>query len=163
MMELEVAVDIRRPVSEVWAFVTDLKNSPNWTHSGSQLRQTSPGPLDVGATIESSHRILGRDIKSQSLRVTAFEPEHAIFLESEIPILGRADVRLAFEPIESGTRLTRTSAIEPGRLFRFVLPILRPLLASDQNTEMANIKRQIELVPDPGQRINERPSVRPKD
>jgi hypothetical protein len=144
MTELEVAVDIGRPVSEVWAFVTDLTNSPNWTRSGSELRQTSRGPLGVGATIESSHRILGREIKSQSLRVTGYEPEHAIFLVSQIPILGRADVRLAFERIEVGTRLTRTSAIEPGRLFRFVLPALRPLLRSDQNTEMANIKRQVE-------------------
>ena len=144
MMELEVAVDISRPVSEVWAFVTDLKNSPNWTRSGSELRQTSPGPLGVGATLESSRRILGRDIKSQSLRVTAYEPEHAIFLVSEIPILGRADVRLAFEPIEGGTRVTRTSAIEPRRVLRFVLRVLLPLITSLQNTEMASIKRQIE-------------------
>jgi uncharacterized protein YndB with AHSA1/START domain len=147
MMELEVTVEIRRPLSEVWAFVTNLKNSPNWTRSGSELRQTSPGPLVVGATIESRKRILGRDIKSQSLRVTAYEPERAIFLVSEIPILGRAEVRLAFEPIEDGTRVTRTSAIEPGPLLRFVLPLLRPLLTSDQDTEMANIKRQIEAGP----------------
>jgi uncharacterized protein YndB with AHSA1/START domain len=144
MTELEVAVDIRRPVSEVWAFVLDLKNSPNWTRSGSQLRQTSPGPMGVGATIESSRRILGRDIKSQSLRVLAFEPGHALFLVSENPILGRADVRLVFEPIEGGTRVTRTSAIEPKRALRLVLRVLLPLLASAHNTEMASIKRQIE-------------------
>ena len=147
MAQLEVAVDIHRPVSEVWAFVNDLKNSPNWTRSGSELRQTSAGPLGIGATIESSRRILGRDIKSQSLRVTAYEPDRAISFVAEIPILRRAEVRLVFESVEGGTRVTRTSEVEPGRVLRFLLPLLLPLLTSVQNTEMANIKRQIEAGP----------------
>lgn len=147
MAQLEVTVDIRRPVSEVWAFVTDLKNSPNWTRSGSELRQTSSGTMGVGATIESSRRILGRDIKSQSLRVTAYEPERALSFVAEIPILRRAGVQLVFESIEDGTRVTRTSVVEPGPVLRFLLPLLLPLLTSVQNTEMANIKRQVEAGP----------------
>ena len=147
MAVLRVAVDVRRPVSGVWAFVTDLKNSPNWTRSGSELRQTSAGTLGVGATIESSRRIFGRDIKSQSLRVTAYEPERAVSFVAEIPILRRAEVRLLFEPIEGGTRVTRTSEVEPGPVLRLLLPLLLPLLMSVQRTEMANIKRQIEAGP----------------
>lgn len=147
MAVLRVAVDIRRPVQEVWAFVTDLKNSPNWTRSGSELRQTSAGTLGVGATIESSRRILGRDIKSQSLRVTAYDREHAVSFAAAIPILRRAEVRLVFEPIEGGTRLTRTSEVEPGPVLRLLLPLLLPLLTNVQKTEMANIKRQVEAGP----------------
>ncbi len=147
MAVLTVAVDIRRPVSEVWAFVTDLTNSPNWTRSGSELRQTSAGTMGVGATIESSRRVLGRDIKSQSLRVTAYEPERAVSFVAKIPILRTAEVRLVFEPIAGGTRLTRTSEVEPGPVLRLLLPLLLPLLKSVQNTEMANIKRRIEVGP----------------
>ena len=147
MAVLTVAVDIRRPVSEVWAFVTDLTNSPNWTRSGSELRQTSAGTMGVGATIESSRRILGRDIKSQSLRVTAYEPERAVSFVAKIPILRRAEVRLVFEPIAGGTRVIRTSEVEPGQVLRFLLPLLLPVLTSVQNTEMANIKRQLEAGP----------------
>ena len=137
MARLAVAVDIRRPVPEVWAFVTDLKNSPRWTRSGSELRQTSAGPMGVGATIESTRRVLGRDITSQRLRVTTYEPGHAISLVGEIPILRRAEMPLVFEPIEGGTRVTRTSELEPGPVLRFLLPVLLPMLTSVQNTEMA--------------------------
>jgi hypothetical protein len=144
MAQLQVSVDIRRPVSVVWAFVTDLTNSPHWTRSGSELRQTSPGPMGVGATIESRRRILGRDVKSQTLRVTAYEPERAVSFAAEIPIFRRAEVRLVFEPIESGTRVTRTSEINATSVLRFLLPLVVRLLTSLQTTEMANIKRQIE-------------------
>jgi uncharacterized membrane protein len=44
MLRIDVTTLISRPVQEVWDFFNDLTNSPRWTRSGSEVRQTSDGP-----------------------------------------------------------------------------------------------------------------------
>jgi hypothetical protein len=75
MMRIAVDTQIDRPVQGVWDFFFDLANSPRWTRSGSELRQTSEGALGVGTTLVSVRPILGREIKSQSIVVTQTSPD----------------------------------------------------------------------------------------
>src|SRR5205814_7761743 len=89
MVRVDVSNVIARPVQEVWDFFVDLTNSPRWTRSGSELRQTSEGPLGVGSTVESVRPLFGREIKSQRVVATAFEPSPLIRLPAEGQLLGR--------------------------------------------------------------------------
>ena len=140
MLRIEKSVLIDRPVQVVWDFVGDLKNSPDWTRSGSELRQTSEGPVGVGTTIESRRRLFGRDVKSQSLRVVGYEPIREVVFEGSVPLLGHPNMRLSFEPSGGGTRLTRMAELDLAGPLR----ILQPLLARVFESEMASIKRLIE-------------------
>jgi uncharacterized protein YndB with AHSA1/START domain len=145
MLRIEISVMINRPVHEVWDFITDLRNSPRWTRSGSEVRQTSEGALGVGATLESRRRVLGRfEIKSQTILVTEYEPNRAFSYTAKIPLLRGGGARLTFEPAEEGTRLTRSTEVELGRALRWLQPILARVLRSAQETELANLKRLIE-------------------
>jgi hypothetical protein len=69
MQSVIVSVLIDRPVTEVWNFFSDLRNSPRWTRSGSELRQTSNGTMGVGATVESRGQFGPFAITSQRLRL----------------------------------------------------------------------------------------------
>jgi uncharacterized protein YndB with AHSA1/START domain len=51
-MRIEKSVVIARPVEDVWAVLSNLDNVKRWSISGSEARQTSPGPLGVGASFE---------------------------------------------------------------------------------------------------------------
>jgi uncharacterized protein YndB with AHSA1/START domain len=144
MLRIEKTVLINRPAEEVWDFVGDLKNSPGWTRSGSELRQTSEGPVGVGTTIESRRRLFGRDVKSQSLRVVRYQPIHEVVFEGSVPLLGHPNMRLLFEPTAAGTRLTRIAELDVRGPLRLLQPVLARLLSSVFETEMTSIKRLIE-------------------
>jgi uncharacterized protein YndB with AHSA1/START domain len=146
-MRIEISVVINRPVQEVWDFFADLRNSPHWTRSGSEIRQTSPGALGVGATLESRKLVLGRfDIKSQALVVTKYEPPNLVWYTSEVALLGSIGGGFAFERVEQGTRLTRTTEGEFGGILGFLGPVLLGFLRSSQQIELRNIKRLVESV-----------------
>src|ERR1700716_4026894 len=123
MWRIEHSKVINRPVEVVWDFITDLSNSPRWTQSGSELHQTSKGPLGVGSTIESRRRLLGRfDIKSQALVLTEVEPNHALSYTGKVPLIRLGGARFAFEPTEGGTLLTWSSEGELGWAIRWLQP-----------------------------------------
>ena len=145
MLRLKESVEIGRPVDAVWDFMSDLKNSPRWTASGSELRLTSGGSIGVGAIIESHRVLLGRfDVRSQVLTLREYEPYHAFGVIAKIGIAERASMRFAFEPAVIGTRLTRSGEIELIRGLRPLEPLLARVLLGGWRRELGNIKRLLE-------------------
>src|SRR5712691_2002975 len=53
MLRIEMSEVINRPVEDVWRVVTNFDNWAKAARSRSEFRQTSEGPLGVGATVES--------------------------------------------------------------------------------------------------------------
>lgn len=144
MLRIEVNTLINRPVQEVWDFFIDLKNSPRWTRSGSELRQTSEGALGLGATIESVRPMFGREIKSQAIVVTRYEPGHLLMYDAAVPLIGHAPGGFTFESIGDGTRLTRGGEVSLGRAEGLLGPVLARVLRGGWRTELSNLKRLIE-------------------
>jgi uncharacterized protein YndB with AHSA1/START domain len=147
MIQMAVKALINRPVQEVWDFFIDLTNSPHWTASGSELRQTSTGPIGVGATFESVRRVLGRDIKSQRIVVTQYEPGQLISVRTAVPLLGHGATGFTFVSVGDGTRLSRWTEAGLGRAEGLLGPLLTRLVRRGQRTELSNLKRLIEARP----------------
>jgi uncharacterized protein YndB with AHSA1/START domain len=144
MVRIDVTTLISRPVKEVWDFFNDLTNSPRWTRSGSEVRQTSTGPVGVGATFESVRQVFGREIKSQALVATEYEPERLISYTAIIPILGQVIGGYTFDSVDGGTRVSRWTEAELGRAEGLVGPLAARLFKRAQGTELANLRRLIE-------------------
>ncbi len=66
----------------VFAFLADIGNLPRWQSGVVRAEQTSPGPVTVGTTAILERRLMGQDVRAD-LRVTRFEPGHAIVLETD--------------------------------------------------------------------------------
>ena len=147
MLRIDVTTLISRPVQEVWDFFNDLTNSPRWTRSGSEVRQTSDGPVGVGSTFESVRQIFGREIKSQTLVATEFEPQRLISYIAQVPILGQVIGGYTFESVEGGTRISRWSEAELGRAEGLFGPLARRLFSRAQGAELGNLKRLVEALP----------------
>ena len=75
MFTFEHSVFIRRPVQEVWDFVSEPTNHPKF---GPQTSNgwTSDWPPDVGSTTRGVSRFLGRCIETNS-EITSWEPPHS--------------------------------------------------------------------------------------
>src|SRR5437773_972307 len=114
MVRIDVETLISRPVQEVWDFFLDFTNSLRWTRSGSELRQTSEGPLGVGATFESVRSVFGREIKSQAMVATRYGPGRLVSFTTAVALLGNAVGGFTFENVAGATRLARWTVFELG-------------------------------------------------
>src|SRR4029078_8127433 len=76
MLRIDVTTLISRPVQEVWDYFIDLRNSPHWTRSGSELRPTSEGPFAIGTVVESVRTVFGREVKPPALVTRDYDARH---------------------------------------------------------------------------------------
>src|SRR5688572_18520196 len=72
-LDEEIAVEIERPSSEVWAFVSNAENLPAWLGEFEAVVKESAGPIGRGTvfryTLAPGHR-------SATIEVVDWQPEH---------------------------------------------------------------------------------------
>jgi uncharacterized membrane protein len=61
MFTRKVSVRISRPLDEVFRYVADARNRPQWDESVDSEELTSPEPIGVGSTIHTRMRSMGRE------------------------------------------------------------------------------------------------------
>jgi hypothetical protein len=143
MIRITVSELVKRPIEEVWTVVTNFDNWAKAAGSGSVFRQTSAGPLGVGAIVEARRTILGRSRQTHSMTITDFEPNRVFGMTDKVPGLRRLPQRFAFEATPGGTRVTRSVELVLGR-GRLLEPVVAPLLRRIWRYEGAAMKRIIE-------------------
>jgi carbon monoxide dehydrogenase subunit G len=144
-MRINESVVINRPPDEVWAFLTDLFNSPRVRPGALALRRTSPGPLGSGSVLQGRMMILGFEARF-TMTVTEFDPPRsAVVTLAARP--GRGAIRTTLEPTPEGTRVDRTTDFELNPALRLMSPIFGLLLRRQDRAAARNWKRLIEGTP----------------
>ena len=128
MVRIDVSTLIARPVPEVWDFFIDFTNSSHWTRSGSELRKTSEGPFGVGTTVESVKPMFGREIRSQRLVATRYEPPYLVSFKAVVPVIGDLIGGFTLESVDGGTRLSRWAELNAGGIRGAIGSILAPIV-----------------------------------
>lgn len=144
MVRIDVTTLISRPVQEVWDFFIDFTNSSRWTRSGSELRKTSDGPFGVGTTVESVRPMFGREIRSQRLVATRYEPPHRVSFTAVVPLIGDLIGGFTLESVGGETRLSRWTELNAGGLRGAFGSLLAPMVRRSHGTELSTLKRLIE-------------------
>jgi uncharacterized membrane protein len=127
----EHTIVVERPPDEVFRFLTDLSNVPEWQSGAVEVR--APESLEVGTTYVEVLKFLGKRFEA-TLEVTEYEPGRRFSLRTVSgPILFRVRHRLAPADTGGSTRIHVELEGEPGGLFRLAEPLV-----------MRNAQRQIE-------------------
>ena len=93
-MHFANSVTIRRPASEVFAFLVDPANIPKWNYAIDSARQISPGPVGVGTRIQQT-RSVPRPA-TEELLITELVLGRRMVLEGDIgPLSGTRNTRLS--------------------------------------------------------------------
>lgn len=104
-MESATSAVVKRPLEDVWAFLTDPLNLPRWSPAWLGAHLTSSGPMGRGTTFEGQRSFFGPRIGWSGI-ITEWDPPHA--LAFSVQVLGaRSGVRVTLEPTTSGTRASR--------------------------------------------------------
>ena len=120
-VDVRPTVLVRRPRSEVAAFMFDPRNDLRWTGGITSSRPAPPGPLVTGATVERTARFLGRTF-SYGYVVTRHEPDRLAELKVDrpFPML----VRYELEDRDGATLVAIHASGEPGRFFGWAGPLM---------------------------------------
>jgi uncharacterized membrane protein len=138
----EHTVVVERPPDEVFRFLTDLSNVPDWQSGAVEVR--APASVDVGATYVEVLKFLGKRIEA-TLEVTEFEPGRRFSVRAvsgPMPF----QVRHRLEPQNGGaaTRIHVELEGEPGGVFRLAEPLVMRNAQRQIEGDFATLKRMVE-------------------
>ena len=142
MIHIESSVTIRRAPEEVFAYITNFENNPEWQSGMISARFTSDPPLDVGSTYAQVAKFLGRRVESNFV-VVAFEPGHLIKITTtsgSFPIT----VTRSVEPAQDGSVVRAIVEGDSSGFFRLAEPLMRRMVQRSVNSDYAQLKQLLE-------------------
>ena len=143
MTVIETRIDVERSAADVFAFVSDQTNAPQWQHGLDDVRRTTGGPLGVGTEHVFVRRFAGRRIESRN-RFVRFEPgRYVAFAIPDGRITGEASYLVEPTGPES-CRLTSQMEFEFSGLVGLAAPLLRQVLKRDTARDEATLKTLLE-------------------
>jgi uncharacterized protein YndB with AHSA1/START domain len=142
MIELEIGTLIDRPIQDVFAFVSVPANLPKWQTGVKAVRQTSDGPVGVGATFQNSGEILGRRLEGL-MEITEYEPDTKFGFKG---VNGPMTVQAAitFKTVGTGTKLSLSIHAEPGGVFKLAEGALVKQMRSQFEGNLDKLKSLLE-------------------
>ena len=133
-----MAIPIRRPVEEVFAFVADVENNPRWRSAVTETKWLDPGPTKPGRRGEQTSQVLGRRY-SVIAEVVDWDPPHHV---SWATTAGGADVEthVRVEPDGDGSLVTLESGGSFTGPWRVLTPLAASLLRRQSRADAARLK-----------------------
>ena len=147
MPHFEHTVVIDRPPDEVWAYLTDWFNTPRMGgYAALGLRQTSPGPMGVGSTLQGRNVILGFETRLNHT-ITEWDPPRVYADKMEGRPFRSLSQRGTIEAVGDGSRLVITTDFELRPALKMLWPFLRPFVSRKMLSGLASGKTLIEAAP----------------
>ena len=143
MTDITTSAEIGRPAAEVFAYIADMANNPQWQNGQRRCDWTSAPPHGLGSTYDQEARFLGKTITS-SFEVTEFEPGRAIRIvstEGSMPI----DVTRTVEPLDDDRcRVTARVRGTPPRAMRLLGRVLDRMVRSSVAKDYERLRALLE-------------------
>ena len=132
MATFENTVMIRRPIEEVFGFLSQFENVPKWNYAIVETRKVSEGPVGVRTIYHQVRSVPTRS--EERFEVTVYDPPRHLEIQGQ---LGPFPSRLSYalDALPEGTRVTNTVELElrgPGRLLgRVAVPRVRDAVGAN--------------------------------
>jgi carbon monoxide dehydrogenase subunit G len=142
MIEVEREVVVDRPPDEVFAYLSDPTNIPEWQSGVVEVGKESEGGMGAGARWREVRSFLGRRIE-QTIEATAYEPgkEFSLAVVSG-PI--RFRIRHLFEPAGDSTRIRVIGRGELGGFAKLGRRFVIRALERQFEADFAKLKEVVE-------------------
>ncbi len=142
MIRIEREVLIERGRDDVFSYVSDPTNIPQWQSGVEAARKETEGPMDEGARWTEVRKFLGRRVE-QTVEATAYEPAREFSLRVVSgPVAFH--VRHLFEEHDGGTRLRVIGEGEPGRAFKLGRRLLVAAVERQFDADLSTLRQLLE-------------------
>jgi len=124
MINVEESIVINRPVAEVFAFIADFENHPQWETNFQKVKLIRATPSGVGRKYQCDLKLPGQTATSM-FEITEYEVNKKIAFEAEPAGPAKPNGSFLFESVPSGTKIT----LVPRPEFRGIFKLLEPMMA----------------------------------
>ena len=141
-MRVELTVEIARSPEEVFAYLTEVSNLTAWQSGVRAAVVAGDGPAELGARIEESRHLLGRELRT-TLEVAEYEPPRLFVLralDGPVPFT----VRHELEADGDGTRVTVVGEGDAGLLPGFAAGIMARRVEKEFRRDFERLKHILE-------------------
>jgi carbon monoxide dehydrogenase subunit G len=142
MIKNEISILFHRPVQEVFDYLSDFQNGPQWQSGLQGIGRITEGPIGVGTRFTSVRKAMGRRMES-GIEFTAFELNKKFSIKS---YSGSSPFKqtFLFENEAEGTRVNTTFELELGGLMNLAEPLVAPRVRREMQADFDTLKEIIE-------------------
>lgn len=142
-MKFENTIIINKPINEVFAYLRNIENLPQWNYAISQTKQVTPGAVKVG-TQYVQERSLPRQM-TEKLEVTAYQSPTLLEISGGFGPFPQGTSTYRLTPIENTkTLLENKIALEIHGLLQIAAPLASMKLKGAVAQNLDVLKRIIE-------------------
>jgi ribosome-associated toxin RatA of RatAB toxin-antitoxin module len=142
-VKIERSVVLGSPVDDVWAFMDNLDNYPVFTPGLAEMRETTPGPRQIGSQIVWIYHFLGQQFEV-TLEVTEYQPPNrfgANISAGPIQMRGTWD----YAPLDArATTLRCTLEGETAGVFKLADPLVARAMERQMAASYGTLKDLLE-------------------
>jgi uncharacterized membrane protein len=142
MIKTEMSIIFHRPVQEVFDYISDFQNSPQWQAGLMGVGRITEGPIGIGTRFTSMRKAMGRKMES-GIEFTAFELNKKLAIKS---YSGTSPFKqtFLFEEIPGGTLVNMVFELELGGIMNLAEPLVAPRVRREMKTDFDNLREIIE-------------------
>lgn len=142
MVKHKLNIVIQRPVVEVFAFLSDLTNAPQWQAGLLESRNLTQGSLGVGSKFSSVRKFLGRKVEGL-VEITEYEPNSKFVIKSASGTAPFEETYL-FEPTSNGTKVSTVFELHTSGLMGLAEPMIVGSLKREMDADFGDLKDLLE-------------------
>ena len=142
-MRVEESVEINRPVEEVFSYVANPENLPEWSGLVLEVHKETQGQPEVGDRFTTVAKFLGRRFETTFARI-GIEPNLRYTDRAAGEPVPDQAWTYTFEEVPTGTRVTRAVEGEPGGFFKIADPLIERALKRQVRADLETLKDLLE-------------------
>lgn len=141
MIQIANNIEINRPVAQVFDFIADVNNNPQWMPVQG-VQKTTNDAVGVGSKFKQQFFLLGTNYDLDGT-ITAFEPNRKIAVSYDSSVFTWRGEYL-FEPTPTGTRLAANGNVSLSGPYKLMETMFAPKIRKLINDTAPNLKKILE-------------------
>jgi uncharacterized membrane protein len=144
-IDVTARVEIRRPRTEVAAYMTEPANDPAWIGGVREVRMETPPPLRAGSRVARVAGFLGRRVEYVN-EVTELDPARVLDMRSvKAPFPMRVTYSFEDAGADGAATVVRNRVQgDPGGFFALFGPLLAPLVRRSVQRDLERLRDVLE-------------------
>lgn len=145
MARIEGETLIRRSVEDVFDFVADERNEPQYNPRMLRSEKITPGPIAPGTQFRAEIKTMRRTAE-MTIEFTAYERPTRLASATHLSTM-EIEGTLTFDPAPEGTRMRWSWEVETRGLLKLMAPIVTRMGQRQEQTIWTNLKHLLEDQP----------------
>jgi uncharacterized membrane protein len=143
MINVQESIVINRPIEDVFAFVANFENHPQWESNFQKVKLITSTPSGVGTKYQCDLRLRGQTVTSM-FEITEYALNKKIAFVSEPAGPAKANGSFLFEAVPGGTKITLVPRPEFRGLFKLMEPMMAGYVRKQNQDHLKKLKNILE-------------------